>query len=270
MPFRVGPDRHLARVSSMIRAEQIATYIGAKLNPETGYKNDVCIYVKPHVKPGNDFLFEGKPYLDICDSPDLYILAKMHPEVPVISASDWNYKTLKRLLPNKIINIPEQRCNFERVRRNRKEITTVGVIGTIHAFKYLPEGLRDWLAERRMELIEFSKFSTRKDVVNFYLGIDVQIIWRPYFDYRKDILMNPLKIVNSSSFGIPTITYDEKAFEEMDGCYIPVHTLYEFLYQLDNLRSSPSFYAGYSERCLKKSEEYHIDKIAKLYKNLAL
>jgi len=252
----------------MIRAEQIANYIGAKLNPTEGYQEDVCIYVKPHVKPGSDFLFEGKPYLDICDAPDLYVLARMHPEVPVISASDWNYETLKRVLPNKIVNIPEQHCNFERQRRTRKEVTTVGMIGTFGAFKYLPSGFKEHLAEKGFEFIGFSRFFTRRNVCDFYMRIDVQVIWRPYYDYRKDILANPLKIVNASSFGIPTIAYDEPAFKEMEGCYIPVHTLEEFLAQLDNLRSSPSLYNQYSETCLAKSEKYHIEKIAELYKKL--
>ncbi|MDO8503814.1 MAG: hypothetical protein Q7S60_03925 [bacterium] len=267
-PFRNARDGHLMRGSSIIRGIQIAEHIGAKFNPESGYENDVCIYVKPHVKPGNDFNFEGKPYLDICDAPDLYVLARKHPEVPVIVASDWNYETLSRILPNKIVNIPEQHCNFERVVRSRNQITTVGVIGTVNAFAHLPVGLKERLAERGMELLEFSKFFNRQDVIDFYMKIDVQIIWRPYVDYKRDILMNPLKLVNSSSFGIPTIAYEEKAFEEMDGCYIPVHTLDEFLTQLDALRSDPSLYESYANRCLEKSEEYYIENIAKLYKNL--
>jgi len=259
---------HLLRVSSMIRGEQIATYLGAKLNPTDGYENDVCIYVKPRVLPPNDFKFEGKPYLDICDSVDLYPLAARHPEVTVISASDWNYDLLKRVLPNKVVNIPEQHCNNERVVRTRSEVTTVGVIGTKNAFEFLPEGLREKLAERGMELLEFSKFFCREDVVDFYKKIDVQIIWRPYVKYHKDRLYNPLKIVNASSFGIPTIALAEKSFEEMGGCYIPVQTLDEFLGALDQLRSVPSIYESYASACIAKSENYHISHIAEKYKQL--
>lgn len=270
MPYRVGPDRHLARVSSIIRAEQISNYIGAKLNPTDGYQDDICIYVKPPYKPGGDFLFDGKPYLDIVDEATGYSsLLKKYPEVGVISLSDWNYRILKRLLPNKIVNIPQQHCNFERIRKSNSGITTVGCIGTYRAFPYLPKGLKESLAERNIELVEFSKFFTRQDIVDFYMKTDVQIIWRPYADYRKDILMNPLKIVNASSFGVPTIAYDEPAFKEMDGCYIPVHTLEEFIVELDILRSKPELYDEYAKRCLEKAEGYHIEKIAQLYKNLA-
>lgn len=262
-------DGHLQRVSTIIRANQIAEYIGAKLNPQKGYKKDVVIYVKPHVKPGNDLVFEGKfPYLDICDSPDLYLLARKHPDVPVISASEYNYKLLKRILPNEIINIPQQHCNFERIKKSRDGITTVGCIGTVPAFALLPKGFKEALAERRIELLEFSKFFSRQDVINFYMKIDIQIIWRPNFDYSKEILMNPLKLQNSAAFGVPTIAYDEPVFKEMKGCYIPVHTLDEFLTELDNLRENPALYWKISKRCLKKAEEYHIENIAKLYLDL--
>ena len=65
---RTKPPRgHLMRVSSMIRGDQIADYIGAKLNPSSGFEDDVCIYVKPHVERP-PFDFKGKKsYLDIVD-----------------------------------------------------------------------------------------------------------------------------------------------------------------------------------------------------------
>lgn len=262
---------HLQRISSMTRGEQMANNLGAKLNPTEGYEEDICIYVKPPYTPGQDFLFEGKKaYLDIQDSPGLYEIVKNHPEVGIISASEWSYGVLTRMLPNnKIINIPEHHCNFKRVRRSRKTITTVGCIGTSGSFRNLPEELKEKLAQRGMEFLECQRFFTREDVVNFYLSIDIQIVWRPYVEKRKDILLNPLKLVNASSFGIPTIKYEEPADREMSGCYIPVRTLDEFLVQLDKLRSDPKLYDQYAKRCIEKSEEYHIDNIAKLYRNLA-
>ena len=259
---------YIKRLSSTIRADQIAERIGAKLNPESGFENDICIYVKPPYKAGQDFEFAGKPYLDIVDATGYFELSKKNPHVSVIAASEWNYQLLKRALPNKIVLIPQQHCNFERQKRTRKQITTVGIIGNYKAFPYLPADLKNRLAERGMKLIEFSEFFTRQDVIDFYMQIDVQIVWRPYFDYRKAILMNSLKLQNSASFGIPTICYDEPVFEEMSGCYIGVRTLDEFLDQLDILRANPKLYKKYAKRCLEKAEEYHIDKIAELYKNL--
>ena len=263
--FRAYRDRHLQRVSSIIRGEQIAAQIGAKLNPKRGYENDVCIYVKPHVPRGYDFKFEGrKPYLDIIDGWTLGPVLTMHPEVTAIACSRTDCDTLGQIVNNKIIFIPQHHCNFERLKRDRDQITTVGVIGTSGAFPFLPADLKERLKDRGMDLIEFSQFYTRQDIIDFYRKIDIQIVWRPY---RKK-LANPLKIVNGASFGIPTIALDEPYFHELKGYYFPVRNLEDFLTRLDALRSSPSLYADYSERCFKKAEEHHIENVGKLYKNL--
>ena len=258
------PKGHLQRVSSIIRADQIAEYLGAKVNPKERYENDVCIYVKPHYL-GGDFKFEGKPYLDICDSTTLYKLAIKYPEVTVITASDYNYELCKRILPNKIVNIPEQHCNFERLKRTREGIKTVGVIGTEDAFEFLPSGLEEELNKRGIKLYKFSKFYCRQDVVDFYMQIDLQIIWRPYMEYSKNILMNPLKVVNASSFGIPTIAYDEPCFKEVEWGYVGVHELDEILFGLDTQRDTIEKMRSI---CIEKSEKYHISKIVELYKQL--
>ena len=261
-PVRSG---HLMRVSSMIRGDQIATTIGAKLNPESGYEDDVCIYVKPHVRKGNDFNFEGrKVYLDIVDGHNLGELALKHPEVTVIVCSQVDYDTMSKVIPNKIILIPQHHCNFERFERTRRKIKSVGVIGTKHAFPHLPKGLREALAERKIELIEFSRFFKRQDIIDFYMSIDLQIVWRPY----KKLLSNPLKIVNAASFGIPTIALNEPAFHELEGNYLGVNSLEGLLSELDYLVKKPKIYDIRSWYCVRKAEEYHINNIAKLYKEL--
>lgn len=255
---------HLMRVSSMIRADQIAERIGARVNPTKDYKNDVCIYVKPHIKGNEDFNFEGKPYMDIIDGWGLLPLMRKHPEVPVIACSKRDLTTLKDFLPNNLIFIPQHHCNFERVKRTRTGIKTMGVIGTSGAFPFLPKGLKEALKEKNIELIEFSKFFSRQDIIDFYQRIDVQLIWRPY----KKRLANPLKMVNASSFGIPTIALYEPYFEEFDDYYFPVKSLEQLLTRLDILVASPSLYQEYSEKLLIKSENYHIDSVAKLYQQL--
>lgn len=256
---------HMQRVSSIIRADQIAEKIGAKLNPRSGHENDVCIYVKPYVKADWDFKFEGKKaYLDIIDGHNLGQLALKHPEVGVIVCSQADYEVMSKELTNKIVLIPQHHCNFERVKRTRTEVRRVGVIGEAKAFPFLPEGLEKELAKRSMELVTFSKFFSRQDIIDFYLSIDLQIVWRPY----KKILSNPLKIVNAASFGIPTIALDEPAFGEVVGCYAPINTFNEFLRNLDWIKDNSIIYSTYSENCLKKSEEYHIDRIIELYQKL--
>lgn len=265
-PFRLHSDGHLTRVSSIIRGEQIASYLSAKLNPLEGYENDVCIYVKPHIKPGRDFKFQGKPYLDIIDGVLLKEILKKHPEVAAIVCSSWDLKLLSRWLhhKNKIVLIPQHHCNFERLIRNRNGITTVGCIGTSAAFTWLPEGLEEGLKNIGVDLLKFSSFFSRQDIVDFYQKIDVQIVWRPYIRH----LANPLKLVNAASFGIPTIALDEVTFKEMGDCYIPVNNLGEFMTQLKRLMSSPALYSQYSQKCLDKSAAYHVDNVAPLYREL--
>jgi hypothetical protein len=257
---------YLKRVSSIIRADQIAEATGAKLNPKEGYKNDVCIYVKPNLNPDGDFKFEGKKsYLDIIDEIGYATVLKKHPEVSAIVLSERDYVTLaSEGITNRIVLIPQHHCNFDREKRTRKQVTTVGIIGNQREFIYLPVDLKDRLNKRRMNLVEFSEFFTRQDVVDFYKKIDVQIFWKPY---RKK-LANPLKIVNAASFGIPTIALDEIYYKELGNSYIGVRNLDHFLIELDWLLKSPTRYEAFSALCLKKAEEYHIEKIAKLYKDL--
>jgi hypothetical protein len=263
-PMRLGRDKHLGRVSSIIRGQQIAEKLGAKLNPTEGYENDVCIYIKPHVPDGFEWKFEGKPYLDMIDGWGLIPLMRKHPEVPIIMCSQQDMKIIANVLPNKLILIPQHHCNFERLERKSTEILTVGMVGTINAYQYLPEALEGKLAERGINLVKLSRFYTRQDIIDFYMKIDVQLVWRPY----RMRLSNPLKIVNASSFGIPTIAYEETVFDEVKECYYPANDVDGFIMQLDLLRASPTLYKQLSDKCIGKAEEYHIDKIAELYKQL--
>ena len=258
------PLGYLKRVSSIIRADQICEATGAKLNPKTGYAQDVCIYVKPDIGP--DFKFEGKkPYLDVIDGYYYVQTLRDNPKVGAIVCSESDYFWLAgQNIPNKIVLIPQHHCNYKREIRKRKEIKTVGVIGTKKAFSYLPPELALLLKARGMELMQFSQFFTRQDIIHFYKQIDIQIVWRPY---RKK-LANPLKIVNAASFGIPTIALDETYFKEVAKCYIGVNNFSQFLSELDRLRSSPVLYKAYSGFCIAKAENYHIEKIANLYKKL--
>lgn len=271
-PFHLPPDGHLARLSSIIRGQQVADHLGVKLNPTSDYKKDTIIYVKPPYKKGDKFKFEGKKsYIDVVDEYEGYkeLLLK-NPKVGVISVSDWNNKILKKIFPkNKVVNIPQHHCNFERAKHIATELKTIGIIGNHNAFKFIPKDLKSQLLQRGIKLLELTNFTSREDIVNFYLNIDLQIVWRPFFDYSKDILVNPLKIVNAASFGVPTLALDEPAFEEVKGCYLPVNSLEDLLTKLDKLMIDPERYQKLQKTCLETAEKYHIEKISKLYEKLA-
>lgn len=266
-PFEPGDPRtsHLLRVSSMIRADQIAERLGARLNPESDYDGDTCIYVKPHVKPGEPFAFRGRrAWLDIIDGWGLTPLAQAHPGVGVIACSDFDGQTLRKLLPNRVTVIPQHHCNFERLSRERDGVKTVGMIGTAGAWRYLPAEIKTGLARRGLRLEFFTRFYERQDIIDFYQRIDVQVVWRPY----RMRLANPLKLVNAASFGVPTIARREDYFCEMDGAYLPVGSVEEFFARLDELRSWPLLYDQWAARARAKSERYHIDNVAALYRSL--
>lgn len=257
-----APDHHLAPFSAVIRGDQIAERIGAKLNPTTGYEDDICIFVKSF--PLEVSKFHKGLYVDIVDGIGLCEKLRDYREVSVITCSHVDYGFLKRILPNNIVLIPQQNCNFERYRRVRKYISCVGIIGTYGAWKYIPVDLEAKLLERDINLWQYSDFTCRQDVLNFYLNIDVQVVWRPY----SKKLSNPLKIINAASFGIPTIALQERCFDEFAGCYIPVSTFDELLTKLDMLRESSQMYDDFKYKCIEKAEEYHIDTIAEMYKAL--
>lgn len=260
------PDKHLLRGSSIIRGEQIATRLGAKLNPEKGYEDDICIYVKPYSRSllSGEMKLEKNSYIDIIDGDDLIAGAVQHPNLGVIVCSQVDYKKLAGFLKNKVVLIPQHHCNFEEVQRDRKEVTTIGVIGAPGLLIRLPENLKKRLSDNNFELITNNTFRTRQHVVDFYKSIDIQLVWRPWA--RR--LSNPLKIINAASFGIPTIAYNEEAFLEVEGCFIPIHSVDEIITQANLLRNSPEVYDSYRKQCLDKSREYHIDKIVSIYSGL--
>lgn len=256
--------RHLQRVSSMIRGEQIAAYmLGCRLNPPSGYEDDICIYVKPYIGRGQEFKFEKRSYIDLLDAYGLTEVLNRYPEVSAITFSDWDYAEVSKQIKNKVVNIPHHHVNFERQKRQRSGITRVGIIGSFEAFGHIPQEIRDGLKKRGINLAEHQTFYPRTVVADFYKAIDVQLLWRPYNASR-----NPFKIVNASAFGVPTIALDEPWFNEMDGCYIPVKTPQEWLEQLDILIGNQPEYNRIADICLEKSEKYHIENIVKLYEAL--
>lgn len=258
----------LGRTSSLIRAEQIAPLIGAKLNPASGFENDVCIYVKPHTS----LLYNGiiRPaknvYIDLIDGNNIVLYANKFPATQLIVCSQVDYGFLSRQ-ENKVVFIPQQHCNFERVKRTRDKITTVGMIGAnLENFELLWPEFEAKLQGLGLTFLPYTRFRNRLDVVNFYKNIDIQIVWRPW----KKRLSNPLKLVNAASFGIPTIAFDEPALKELAGCYLPVTNLDEFMLELKKLIDLPELYSDLSKRCLLKAEKYHIDNVAKLYQKLTV
>jgi hypothetical protein len=268
-PFEI--KGYLHRVSSIIRGEQLAAYMpNVRLNPESGYEDDVCIYVKPMIRPGQDYHFEKHSWVDIHDGFELRHTLRKYPEVGCISISDHATYVLQQYIKNKIVTIPHHHVNFERAKRTRTIIGRVGVTGSPSAFQFIPDVIRKGLAARGIHLLEWSHFYPRTSVARFHQTIDIHMEWRPW----KKQLSSPLKITNASSFGVPTIAlmFDEPSFKEVEGCFVGVNTPEEFLDQIDKFRNADATptqaYTDMANVCIEKSEKYHISNIAKLYEAL--
>ena len=241
--------------SGKIRGYQIGKYLGAKMNPKDGYENDVCIYVKkrpPENHPKNT-------YLDIVDCRQRLFWIKRHPNVKVIACSVTSYFFLKRTVKNEIIYIPQHHCNFKReIKMNYGNVK--GVVG------------REWSISEGIEslipnFVWVKDFKHRQDVIDGYKKIDIQIIWRkihlqtskvPSRMVNQMFLKNPLKIINAMSFGIPTIAYPEICNEEVKDFYFKADKIEDLFKPIKYDR----------ERLIDKAEEYHIDNVSKLYKQL--
>ena len=255
-------DRHLMRGSSLIRGEQIAVYLGAKRNPTSGYENDVCIFVKPHFNH-----YAGLPkncYVDLLDSK--YFIDKLlnRPDIKLIVSSLESFHFLKKILAkNNIVFIPQHHCNFERDRRAKIDMRVAGYIGSPSNFNCSIDEVLRRCKQLGISFIHNFHYKNRSQVCAFYKQIDIQLDWR-----SKSTASNPLKIVNACSFGIPTIAYPKPFYEEMDGYYLKAENFDDMFKTLGDMKNSPYVYDNYAEIGLLKAEEYHIEKIADLYRKL--
>lgn len=250
------------RVSARIRGDEIAEYIGAKLNPKDGFENDVCIHVKPkyleRVKDGH--------WIDYLDSRNLIYFLKERPLVNVIAHSKVSYDYLRENLTNKVVLIPSHHINIEGLHVFRSDIRTVGYIGAAspEAFKTYAE-IGEQLKAVGLDFKACFSFKTRQDAIELYKSIDIFIIGDlPKANTHQKA---PTKIINTGSFGIPTIACPVPGYAEIEGSYIHASTLDEMITAAEKLKDK-EIYDEWSSKALKMAEPYHISKIAELYKQL--
>lgn len=253
----------LQRVSSRVRGEEIAKFLGARLNPKKRYKNDVCIYVKPH---SLDHIKDGD-YVDILDNQYILPYLKTRPGIKVIAMSQSHYEFLKKKLKNDLILIPHHHVNFERIARKRKKITTCGYIGPSLGYHHrINNRIKDKLEKIGLKYIPLYHYQTRQDILNYYQKIDIQIIG--YFNYHIDsTYRHPTKIINAASFGIPTIATKILGYKEIEDYYIPVKTMDDLIAEAEKMKEE-TYYNTWSDKVRRNAEEFHISKITQLYKNL--
>lgn len=260
MPF------HAVKLSSRIRAEEIAEYLGARLNPESGYENDVCIHVKPRHLDG---VREGD-WLDVVDDP--FCLRMLRERgltgVKLIAASEFSYDFLKKRLDNEIVLIPQQHINHENIKREKREVRTCGYIGSpsVEAMEVNNE-IKGVLGKLGFDFVTCFDFKTRFDAIDLYRKIDLLVIAEWRWGDVNPIYKFPAKLINAASFGIPTIAFPRKGYMEFEGNYVRASNMDELLEEAQKFRDE-SYYYEWSNKVAKAAEKYHISQIALLYKGL--
>jgi len=245
-------------LGSIIRGKQIADWIGGNYNKERG---DLNIYIKPttldKVKDGD--------WVDVSDGEWLARKLKKRPRIKIIAHSLKTYELLKEL-PNEIVWISQQHLNWERDKRDRKEITTCGYIGHPNdlAFKICDE-VGEKIRSIGWEFITCFDYRNREDAVAFYKKIDLLVIgaWNdpPY--------KTPTKIINAASFGVPSIAYPTEGYKEFEGYYVHARDLDEMAKEVQKFRDK-DYYNEWLEKIIKKADEYHISNVAQKYRDLLL
>jgi len=250
------------RLTSRVRAEEIAAYLGAKLNPTQGYENDVCIYIKHYrldqVKDG--------AYVDVLDDKDVTQALKSKPKIKVIAMSKPHLDFLRTVLKNEIVYIPHHHINFERIKRLRKKIVNCGYVGSNPRYDVeLNKEIGERLKKIGLKFMPYYNYDTKEDIINYYQKIDLQIIG--YFTLLDSPYYHQTKIVNAMSFGVPTIASPRRGYTEVKGLFTPVNDLDELVEAAKKMKD-PAYYNRWPEKIIAESEKYHISKIAKLYKQL--
>lgn len=255
----------------IVRGNQVAEALGARLNPKSGYEDDVCIYVK--VKPRT---IPKHSYYDFVDGAYNIDWIRQHPEMGLIAISPLSQEYLSNELGRTdVVCIPHHHCNYERYVRLERPVKTVGIIGSKNSFQYPVEKLQKELSDIGLDLLYEEDFwntyakndNPRKAVCDFYKKIDIQVVWRPKpWSPRFDVYRNPLKIENASSFGIPTVAYPEPSYvREWDREFAHAESIPQLISLIRMLKEYPEVYKNMSKRALGKAELYHIDTIKKLY-----
>ncbi len=255
---------YVNRVSSRIRGEEIAAYMGAKYNSQERLADDLCIFLKPR---GLESLRDGD-YVDILDEISLIPKLKERPGIKVIAMSQAQYEYLKENLSNEIFLIHHHHINFERFRRTRNDNLVGGAIGHSQYANDLYGKIKDALSGSGIDFVPILSYQTRQDMLDYFKKIDFLVAWN-VDEYRDYPHSHPTKIINAASFGVPTLTQPIAGYKEFNGFYIPIQfedmdSLVEEAVKLKDI----SYYQGWSDKVYGEAEKYHISKIAELYRQL--
>lgn len=256
------PKKHQHYLSTKIRGHEMGRFLGARLNPAIKLKSDVSIYLKPNNLDG----IEDGDWVDVLDGGKFIKKLKKRPGINLIAASKRSYVWLKSHTQNKVVLIPHQHLNWERQKRKRRVVNTCGYTGSGSPIASEIYGqIEEAIGKIGFNFVTcFKKFKRRKDATNFYKDIDIMVIggWE-LGDFH--IHKTPTKIINAASFGIPTVAFPLKSYQEIKGYFLPARNMKELLCGVKKLKKE---YGLWPQKLIKMAEAYHVENIAKLYQKL--
>jgi GNAT superfamily N-acetyltransferase len=253
--------------SGVIRGGQVSEKLGVPCDPKGEISAD-SIFV--FVKATPNIVVE-RMYIDIVDAYGLLTSMPRFPHAKVIAISRLAQEYIANRIYNEVILIPEHHCNFENVLRVDRPVKTVGFCGYTPNFTLDPLVVKARLAEIGLDFVWQTDFNSREDVVEFYKTIDIQLSFRPKTPLGACApeLKNPLKLENAGSFKIPSVCCNEPSYvDEFDGCYLVAENLDEIVKKCNVLKVNSGLYRDIANVCWERAQNYHIDKILPLYKQL--
>jgi hypothetical protein len=237
----------------------------AVMDPQDLNSQDVVVLIK--VCP-EDYIVDtaAQCYMDVIDSTGTFHALDRYPQMKAIAISRLAYNYLsERYGEDRVVFIPEHNCNFDRALRITEwPIKSAGYIGEAACFHCDVDELRSKLKEVGVSFEFCTKYKTRKDVLDFYGMIDLQITFR--VDEKHigvpAMLKNPLKLNNAGSCGIPSISYPEANYiDEWEGCFWPATSIDEIIDTIHGINNSKLMYQCMQSAAIGRAETYHIERI---------
>lgn len=248
-----------------VRGQQIADRMGARVNPESGYDEDVNVFVTycPRIP------LPKKTVLDPNDHKNQWEFIEQHPECPVIAISLPEMELFHKIFPKtrSIVYIPDHHANYIREQRPARPVRFVGTVGSRASLHCDVVDLDDRLRRIGIQMRRRDMGRRREHVLEAYRNMDIQIVFRADLPDRE--ICDVLKLSNAGSFGIPTVAYPEASYAaEYDGAFLPANTVEELVDGVNRLARDPNLYRHYAEAARDRAEHYHIDAICERYRAL--
>lgn len=259
--------------SGDIRGKQIAAYLGAPCDVKCE-QGDIFVAVKSVVMDALEARKIVKSiWIDVVDGYGLIDHLMEFPWMKAIAISDMAYRFIRNRVENEMVVIPEHHCNFNNETRPQdREVHVVGAACYPGNFDLDPTEVRNALAYIGLDFQIKTEFKSQQDVIDFYKNMDIQLCFRKFrgIEMREPPeLKNPLKLENAGSFMIPTVSYPEPNFMHEFGCgFLPARSLNGIVEQCRDLKEDKTLYQEVSGSAHAKAQEFHIDKIAPLYREL--